>query len=111
MSAQPLPYRLCSSCFADIGLSERVSYQHGELLHLECAVGVLTAPGPRGRGVTRQRERPLCFACLGEEFGLARREVEAAVRSLAETRRFRVDIDVCWRCRERRSTVSAASAA
>jgi hypothetical protein len=108
MSAQPLAHTVCSSCFLDIGPSERVSYHHGELLHLACAVGILTAPAPGARPAARQRERPLCFVCLGEEFSLAKPEVVAAVRRLAETRRFRIDVDVCWRCHERRSTVAAA---
>ena len=108
MSAPPLVHSVCSSCFGNIRPSERVSYQHGELLHLECAVGILTAPPSASRPAAHQRERPLCFACLGEEFELGRPEVVAVVRRLAETRRFRIDIDVCWRCRERRSTVAAA---
>jgi hypothetical protein len=98
---------VCPICFHDILPSDRVSSQHGELLHFLCSVGLPALPSVLGRSLANQRERPLCFACLGEEFGLTEREVRDAVRQLAGTQRFRIDVDACWRCREVRATVSA----
>ena len=99
--------RVCPICFHEIQASDRVTSQHGELLHFLCYTGVPPLPSFLGRNLAQQRERPLCLPCLAEGFGLTEREVKDAVRELTATHRFRVDVDTCWRCREVRTTVSA----
>lgn len=107
LSPKPGSEPICPICFHEIQPSDRASTQGGELLHFLCYTGVPPLPSFLGRNLAQQRERPFCLPCLGEEFGLTEREVRDAVRELSSTRRFRVDIDTRWRCREVRTTVSA----
>jgi hypothetical protein len=107
MPAAPQSDRVCAICFRDVLAEQRASYQHGELYHFDCYVGVPPLPSVLGHAVAQQRERPLCLHCLGQEFDLTVREVSDAIRELSVTHRFRVAVDVCWRCRQRRLTVSS----
>ena len=99
----------CLHCGLEILAGERVSYHHGDFVHFTCYVAAPVAHV--GAGIAQQRERPLCVGCIAAEFGLTSKEVEDAVRELASTTRFAVRFDVCWRCRERRMTLSAKQSA
>src|SRR5207247_1078550 len=81
---------ICPICCHEIQPIDRVSTQHGELLHFLCYTGIPPLPSFLGRNLAQQRERPFCLPCLGEEFGLTEREVRDAVPELSSTRRFRV---------------------
>ena len=95
-------------CRHPVGSGDHVIFDHGDLIHLACHLGVRDLAVVLEDFLRVRRGRPYCYACLCAELELTSAEARKAVARLPLAGEFRSDTaEPCVRCHMRKLSVRA----
>jgi len=98
---------ICPMCRTRVAASVPVLFEHGEVIHLDCHLGLLDAGGAIARLLRTRPGHGLCTSCLAHALGLTAGEAQAGVARLRALRGFEARFDHCVGCGSRRQVVRA----
>lgn len=81
--------------------------EHGELIHVECHLGLMDAAGAVARLVRARPEQPICLTCAADALMITVGEAEAAAARLRALPGFAMRVETCVGCGRRRQAVRA----
>jgi hypothetical protein len=101
---------VCPMCRLRVTAGAPVLFEHGDVIHLDCHLGLLEA----GTAVARLlRDRPghrLCVVCIGSALGITPTEAQGGTTRLRALRGFETRFDQCIGCGSRRQVIRALRA-
>ncbi|MBM4441191.1 MAG: hypothetical protein FJ027_12295 [Candidatus Rokubacteria bacterium] len=94
-------------CRRPVAADTPAFFEHGEVIHLDCHLGLMDAGAAVGRLLRERAERPLCAECLANALMITPGEAEVAAIRLRRLPRFAMRFDLCLGCGRRKQTLRA----
>jgi hypothetical protein len=97
----------CPMCRRPVVAGMPALAEHGDVMHLDCDLGLMDAAAAVARLLRARPGHALCTACIAGALGLTVPEAQAGSARLRALRGFAVRFARCVSCRSRRQVVGA----
>jgi hypothetical protein len=99
--------RTCPMCCRPVAAGAPAVFEHGDIIHLDCHLGLMDAGSAVARLLRGRPGQPLCAACIAGALGLTFGEAQAGSARLRPLRGFATRFEACLGCGHRRQVVRA----
>jgi hypothetical protein len=97
-------------CRLPVAAGSPALFEHGDVIHLDCHLGVLDPGAAVARLLCQRPGQPLCVTCIAAALDLTVGEAQAGSARLRALRGFQVRYDACLGCGGRRQVMRALRA-